>query len=77
MKTDGKSNVKQYQIVQEISERKETIHYWEWRKDGDRRKMEQMSLPLPLHDSASMATAWFTTGTGYFQKTVICGYLKL
>lgn len=36
-----------------------------------------LSVPQLLLKSASMATAWLTTGTVYFQKTMICGYLNL
>ena len=40
-------------------------------------KERHLSVPQLLLESASVATAWLTTGTVYFQKTVICGYQNL
>lgn len=40
-------------------------------------KERNVSVPQLLLESASVATAWLTTGTVYFKKTVICGYLNL
>lgn len=39
-------------------------------------KERNLSVPQLLLESASVAAAWLTTGTVYFQKTVICGYLN-
>lgn len=40
-------------------------------------KERNLSVPQLLLESASVATAWLTTGTVYMQKTVICGYWNL
>jgi len=40
-------------------------------------KQKKLSVPKLLLESASVATAWLTTGTVYFQRTAICGYLNL
>lgn len=44
----------------------------ERQKQANRQRVPQLLLK-----SASVATAWLTTGTVYFQKTVICGYQNL
>lgn len=48
-------------------------------KDRSRPTVKERNLSVPQHllESASVATAWLTTGTVYFQKTVICGYQNL
>ena len=59
-----------------MSERREGVKAV---KDRSRPTVKERNLSVPqlLLESASVATAWLTTGTVYFQKTVICGYRNL
>lgn len=50
-----------------------------WRVGSERPAVKERNVPVPqlLLESASVTTAYLTTGTVYFQKTVICGHRNL